>query len=90
MSQKTLKIFKALSDPTRIKIVRKLIDKSEVSCQDLMKYFPLSQPTLSHHFNKLIDSGVLSVRKNGASHYYGVNKKYLADVGIDINTLISS
>ncbi len=55
MSRNTLKVFKALADQTRIKIVKKLIDYDEVSCRELMKHFPLSQPTLSHHFSKLLD-----------------------------------
>lgn len=90
MSKNTLKVFKALSDQTRIKIVKKLMDNDEVSCQELMKHFPLSQPTLSHHFSKLIDSGILHARKDGVSHYYSVNRTYLASLGIDIDKIAKS
>jgi len=87
MSNKILKVFKALSDQTRIKILRKLVSNDEVSCQELMKHFSLSQPTLSHHFSKLVDSGVVRARRDGVSHYYRVNKAYLTGLGIDIEKI---
>ena len=87
MVNNTLKVFKALSDQTRIKILRKLVANDEVSCQELMKYFPLSQSTLSHHFSKLVDSGILHARRDGVSHYYSVNKAYLTGLGIDIEKI---
>lgn len=85
MHASAVKIFKALADSTRIDIVHKLAKHKEVSCKELMKKFPLSQPTLSHHFNKLIDAQILKVRKNGASHFYRVNKAYLKGLGIIIH-----
>lgn len=82
-----LKIFKALSDTTRIDILRSLLAKKEISCQELSKKFPLSQPTLSHHFNKLIDANIIIKRKNGVSHFYSVNQKYLKEKGFDIKKI---
>jgi len=90
MSKNTLKVFKALADQTRIKIIKKLIGSDEVSCQELMKHFPLSQPTLSHHFGKLLDSGILHARKDGINHYYSVDKTYLRSLGIDIDKIAKS
>ena len=90
MSKNTLKVFKALADQTRIKIVKKMTGSGEVSCRELMKHFPLSQPTLSHHFGKLIDSGILHVRRDGVSHYYSVGRTYLASLGIDIDKIVKS
>lgn len=88
MTNSVLKIFKALSDPTRINIAKKLLTRKELSCQELMSHFPLSQPALSHHFNKLIDAEILTVRKDGTNHYYAVNKDYLDKLGIDIQKII--
>jgi len=90
MNQKTLKVFKALSDKTRAEIIRKLLNQKEISCQQLSGKFSLSQPTLSHHFNKLIDANILQVRKNGAMHYYSINKKHLRNLGIDIDQVVKS
>ena len=88
MAEQLVKILKSLSDQTRIDMVKFLIIKKESSCQEVSKKFPLSQPTLSHHFNKLMDSGILKVRKNGAAHYYSIDKKLLSSVGININKFI--
>jgi DNA-binding transcriptional ArsR family regulator len=91
MNKQLVKLFKALSDQTRLDIVKKLFNnKKELSCRELQKKFPLSQPTLSHHFNKLTDAGILKVRKQGTGHFYSVNRKYLTDFGINIGKLIKS
>lgn len=90
MNQQTLKIFRALSNKTRGEIIKKLLNQKEISCQQLSGTFSLSQPTLSHHFNKLIDTNILQVRKNGAMHYYSINKKYLKNLGIDIDQAAKS
>ncbi len=90
MNQQALKIFRALSNKTRGEIIKKLLDQKEISCQQLSEKFSLSQPTLSHHFNKLIDTNILKVRKNGAMHYYSINKKHLKNLGIDIDQAAKS
>lgn len=87
MNSSAVKIFKALADSTRIDIVHKLAKHKEVSCKQLRKKFLLSQPTLSHHFNKLINAQILKVRKNGASHFYSVDKAYLKELGINIQRI---
>jgi DNA-binding transcriptional ArsR family regulator len=81
-------IFKALSDSTRLKILRKIARKGEVACKDISRYFSLSQPTLSHHFNKLIDANIINSRKDGTSVFYSVNRKYLKKIGINIDKIL--
>ena len=81
-------IFKALSDNTRIDILRHVANEKEIACQELMKRFPLSQPTMSHHFNKLVDARVLNNRKDGVLWFYTINEKYLKTLGIDIKKMI--
>ena len=89
MNQKTLKVFKAISNKTRAEIIKKLLGQKEISCQELSKKFSLSQPTLSHHFNKLIDANILKLRKDGVNHYYSIDKKYLRNLGIIIEKIIN-
>lgn len=89
MNQEILKVLKALSDKTRAEIIKKLLNQKEISCQELSKKFSLSQPTLSHHFNKLIDANILQVRKNGVMHFYSIDKKYLRNLGIIIEKIIN-
>ena len=83
------KIFKALSDDTRIEIIRHVTKEKEIACQELMKRFPLAQPTMSHHFNKLVQAGVLNNRKDGVLWFYTLNSKYLKSLGVNIEKMIS-
>ena len=90
MSRQIVKLFKALSDETRIDIIGQILNNGkELSCQELLNKFPLSQPALSHHFNKLIDANVLNERKEGVSHIYSINYQYLKELGIDIQKIVA-
>lgn len=82
------KIYKALSDPTRLEVVFTLNTLGELSCQELAKHFSLAQPTLSHHFNKLIDAGIVVLRKEGINHFYRINKSSLREAGINLDLMI--
>jgi ArsR family transcriptional regulator, lead/cadmium/zinc/bismuth-responsive transcriptional repressor len=82
------KVFKALSDDTRIIIVRHVAKEKEIACQELLKRFPLSQPTMSHHFNKLVNAGILNNRRDGVLWFYTLNTDYLTKLGIDIEKLV--
>ncbi len=81
-------ILKALSDTTRLDIVRSLAKKGcETSCNDASTCSDLSQPALSHHFKKLVDAQVLTERKKGKQKYYCINETALLRAGIDITKL---
>lgn len=86
--RKAITILKALSDDTRLEVVRIIGEKGEISCSELQKNFRLSQPTLSHHFNKMVQTEIISFRKEGTSHIYSLNKKVLEEAGINIQKLI--
>ena len=64
-------IFKALSDPNRLKLIYLLID-GEKCVSELLPYFDILQPTVSVHLLQLQDSGLLSVRKDGRKRYYSL------------------
>jgi DNA-binding transcriptional ArsR family regulator len=85
----TVKILKALSDPTRLEIVSYLYkDGGCGSCQEISECSPLSQPAKSHHFGKLVAAGVLIETKQGVAKTYTVNSAHLLDLGIDLKKLI--
>src|SRR5271166_5426688 len=49
--------FKALSDPTRIRILNLLAANRDPVCVcDIVKHFPVGQPTISHHLKILRDT----------------------------------
>ena len=85
----SVKIYKALADPTRLKMVRDLATcpTGKKSCGDLSAKAPLSQPALSHHFSKLVEAGIVTERKNGTHKNYQLNHKLLEQAGININKL---
>lgn len=78
------KVFEALGNETRLGIVKLIGSKEGVSCQEIMKRFKLSQPSISHHLGLLLDSGVLALRKEGARHFYKVNQQKLKRFGVDV------
>lgn len=87
MAEELEKIFKALGNKTRLDIVKSVLSQKEISCQELMKKFPLSQPTMSHHFGLLLDSGVLAAKKDGVRHYYSVDEEKLELLGVNIGKI---
>lgn len=84
-----VKAFKALSDETRMSVVSEIYKQKEMSCADLQKMFPLSQPTFSHHMRKLIEANILEVRKEGVSHHYSINMQHLQKCGINLGKIVS-
>ena len=67
--EENAKIFKALSDASRLKIIDILSCGEKCAC-DILEHFDFTQPTLSHHMKVLIESGLVEVRKEGLWSYY--------------------
>jgi DNA-binding transcriptional ArsR family regulator len=85
-------VFKSLADETRLSILHKLAtDDCEVRGSEIInscaQFHKLSQPAMSHHFQKLVSAGVLTERKIGVEKYYQLNKQLLSDIGVDANKL---
>ena len=87
MSEEIEKIFQALGNKTRLDIVKLILAEKEITCQEILEKFPLSQPTMSHHFGLLLNSEILTARKDGVRHYYTVNTKKLNSLGINLAKL---
>ncbi len=73
------KIAKALSDKTRIKILKEIAKKGSISCGDAEKIAELSQPTVSHHLKILTEAGLLNAQKDGRHVIVTINKKALEE-----------
>ena len=58
------RFFKALSDPTRLKIVRLLAEREMCVCE-VMTALNLTQPNASHHLNLLEREGIVEKRREG-------------------------
>jgi ArsR family transcriptional regulator, arsenate/arsenite/antimonite-responsive transcriptional repressor len=72
--------FKALADPTRIGILNLLAANREPVCVcDIVKHFPVGQPTISHHLKILRDACFVRSERRGTFMYYRVNRNCLAE-----------
>ncbi|OGU49138.1 MAG: hypothetical protein A2080_01040, partial [Ignavibacteria bacterium GWC2_36_12] len=77
VEENIVKIAKALSDKTRIRILKEIAKKGSVSCGDAEKIAELSQPTVSHHLKILTEAGLLNAEKDGRHVIVSVNKQAL-------------
>ena len=68
------KVFKALSDPKRVKIVDLLSCGDMCGCV-LLKCFEITQPTLAHDMKVLTEAGIVTSRREGKKTFYALNKK---------------
>jgi DNA-binding transcriptional ArsR family regulator len=72
--------FKALADPMRIRILNLLAGTDVPVCVcEIVKYFPIQQPAISHHLKILRDSRFVLAERRGTFMYYRVNRKCLAE-----------
>ena len=66
-------LFRALSDPARVKIVNLLATSDEPVCAcEFEPALQLSQPTVSHHLKKLTDAGLLDREQRGKWAYFSL------------------
>lgn len=65
------RVFGALADQTRIKIV-KLLSEGEQRVDDLVSALDLVQSTVSHHLRVLKEAGLVQAEKRGRSVYYSI------------------
>lgn len=91
-NSKTVTVLKSLADDTRLSVVRKLArDGCEVASKDIISdcalALELSQPTMSHHLQKLVSAGVIKERKSGVEKYYQLDTDLLQSLGLDITKL---
>lgn len=71
-------MMKALSDPTRLEILRLVSAQPGPVCAcDIVDRFDLSQPTISHHLRVLRDAGLLTGRRAGLWSVYEANREGL-------------
>ncbi|MDH3355777.1 MAG: metalloregulator ArsR/SmtB family transcription factor [Chromatiales bacterium] len=67
-------LFKALSDPTRLRCLVLLANHDELCVCELTHTLDLPQPKISHHLGSLRKAGLVSDRKTGLWVYYRLNE----------------
>lgn len=72
--------LKALADPTRREILRRLRVEGELSAGALAETFDTTKPTMSHHFAVLKEANLIKSRRAGQQILYSLNTTVLEDL----------
>ena len=71
--------LRALADPTRREILRRLLDR-EAAAGEIASAFAVSRPAVSRHLRVLREAGLVTVRTKGTSRYYRTDEAALSAV----------
>ena len=71
--------FKALSDPTRRKILELLQEKS-LNAGEIADYFHITKPSSSHHLTILKNSGLIVDERHGQNIVYSLDMSVFQDM----------
>ena len=71
-------VFKALSDPTRRRVLQ-LLQSGPMSAGDLSDRFDVSKPTMSAHFSVLKEADLIHAEKVGKSIIYHLKLSVLEE-----------
>jgi len=72
-------VFKALSDPSRRKILQ-LLKERDMTAGEIAECFDISKPSISHHLNLLKQADLVSDERQGQNIYYSLNTTVFQEV----------
>lgn len=67
------KLFKTLSEPVRLEIIRFLLNKGRSDISAISESLPQDRSVISRHLNLMNDAGLLIAEKDGRHMYYEIN-----------------
>lgn len=76
-TEQRAKIFAALSDPTRLKIVELLAQAGELSGSEIANELGISLALFCHHSKTLSEAGVIHIRREGQTKFNSLNQPLL-------------
>lgn len=80
-AEATAKLFAALGDPHRVKIVNLLVTSHAPVCVcNLTRPLGLAQPTVSHHLKRLMEVGLLEREQRGKWVFYSLNQEAVSEL----------
>jgi len=83
-----IKVYKSLSDETRLRILNLLMEKECCVCE-VMQALGISQPRASRNLRILYESGFLKLQKDGLWSIYSLDregmKQHLLDLVSNVN-----
>ncbi|HSV72303.1 MAG TPA: autorepressor SdpR family transcription factor [Chthonomonadales bacterium] len=72
-------VFKALADPTRRSIIR-LLNERDMTAGELAERFPITAPSMSHHYSVLKQADLVVARREGQQIVYSLNTTVFQDI----------
>ncbi|WP_168123204.1 metalloregulator ArsR/SmtB family transcription factor [Paenibacillus sp. HB172176] len=79
MAAKLADLFKALGDPTRVRIIHALL-QSELCVHDLTEVLGMGQSAISHQLRLLRNMRIVKRRKSGKTVYYSLDDDHVEQV----------
>ena len=77
-------VLKALSDETRLRILKAISEMRELCECNIVPAFGLSQPTISYHLKVLREAGLVRSERRGQWVYHRVNTRALLGIVRDL------
>ncbi|HEY5711607.1 MAG TPA: autorepressor SdpR family transcription factor [Allosphingosinicella sp.] len=72
-------VFEALAHPTR-RAILELLKSGSRSAGEIAETFQVSKPTMSGHFAKLKEAGLIQADQQGTTIFYSINLSVLEEV----------
>ena len=83
-----IKVFKSISDITRLRIIKILQEKDELCVCEIVQALDISQTRASRNLRILKNAGFVVDRRDGLWIYYSINKEMSNQYHMQINILI--
>ena len=83
-----IKVFKSISDITRLRIIKILQEKDELCVCEIVQALDISQTRASRNLGILKNAGFVVDRRDGLWIYYSINKEMSNQYHMQINILI--
>ena len=74
--------LKVLADPTRLRLLSILLDSEggEACTCDLVEPLGLSQPTITHHLQRMAEVGIVRGERRGRWTFYSVDRQAIESI----------
>jgi len=83
-----IRVFRALSDETRIRILKLLLEHDSLCVCEIMQALGISQTRASRNLSILRDAGFLKDERKGVWIHYSINRKAVNEYCVPIANLL--
>ena len=85
-----IKVFKSLSDETKLRILKILQERDELCVCEIMQALNISQSRASRNLGILKDAGFVTDRRDGLWVYYSISKEKINEYHQAMNELMGN